>query len=730
MRRNGFRTHCFGWCYDAFYLPLTLSPQLRSILGRSLLAAACICAFLYRVLPALEKVFPAASPGVVSFQEADGWFHIRTVENQLAHFPWRSTHDPYMLYPGGGQEVPTGPFWDYLLATIAWTTHIPANLIGAWLPPLIGALFPLLAYRLGTRVFGPVAGHFAAWWVALMPGGFLWLTHLGLSDHHAVESLLALLTLLLLVEAVSADTTPSRANRLALLAGVTLGCYLATRPAGIMVPGLLAVACMFAPSLAPLLLRTIPVAALVFAPATGVVWSEYTWLALMGCGAVALAVTYAEIREWPARRRWATLACALAVAAIVFAVVKPGILPSLLGEIRRLAGFGGGASRVVAAVQELQPLHRAYGGTPLNAFYQQLGAAWILVLPAGVAAWIACIRRPDAPRILFGVWSTALILGSFWQVRNLVYGAPLIGILAGAASAWLVGAPPYRLHLRAIASGALVALLLIAGAWGGIGQLHDDAGPSTDWYEALNWMRQNTPDPFDGAPVWEGLHRGHKPVNAASYGICVWWDYGYWVESIARRVPFTNGTQVNVTEVSKFYIETSPDEALAMLRRNGLRYVITDPSLPVFTGATARVANMLGILGEPESRYYVALTDRSTGRKQVVFLPDYYRMMAVRLYLFDGEAVDRKLRIQLFELHPGDESSYDWTFEFQSEEAAREYMAANSSRKFLVGSLDPSASCVPLDPVPWAKLAYSSDPLPISRERLVRAVKIFEVAGF
>jgi asparagine N-glycosylation enzyme membrane subunit Stt3 len=243
-------------------------------------------------------------------------------------------------------------------------------------------------------------------------------------------------------------------------------------------------------------------------------------------------------------------------------------------------------------------------------------------------------------------------------------------------------------------------------------------------------MRTNTPDPFSGAPVWQGLHRGRSLANpVSSYGICVWWDYGYWVEAIARRVPFTNGTQVNVAETSKFFVETRPDEALAMLRRNGLRYVITDPSLPVFAGEHARVASMLRILDEPESRFYVALTDRSTGKKQVVFLPDYYRMMAVRLYLYDGQAVDKKLRIQLFELHPGDESSYDWTFEFQTEEAAREYMAANSSRKFLVGSLDSGSSCVRLDAVPWAKLAYSSDPLPISRERFVRAVKIFEVAG-
>ena len=139
---------------------------------------------------------------------------------------------------------------------------------------------------------------------------------------------------------------------------------------------------------------------------------------------------------------------------------------------------------------------------------------------------------------------------------------------------------------------------------------------------------------------------------------------------------------------------------------------------------------MLGILAVPESRFYVALRDRTTGKKQVIFLPEYYRMMAVRLYLFDGQAVAKGQKIQLFELHPGDEGSFDWTFEFQTEEAARDYIAANPERKFLWGGLDPSIACAPVEALPWAKLRYSSDPLPVSRERLIRAVKVFEVAGF
>ena len=87
-----------------------------------LLAASVAVALALRVLPAFHSVF---APGLVNFQEPDAWFHMRTVHNLLAHFPHRSGFDPYMFFPGG-QTVPTGPVWDYIVAIPAWIAIMAA----------------------------------------------------------------------------------------------------------------------------------------------------------------------------------------------------------------------------------------------------------------------------------------------------------------------------------------------------------------------------------------------------------------------------------------------------------------------------------------------------------------------------------------------------------------------------------------------------------------------------
>jgi len=120
--------------------------------------------------------------------------------NLLAHFPLRSGFDPYALFQRG-QNIPTGPVWDHLLATVAWIlglgspSAILIDRVGAWMPAIAGAAFPIPAYALARRQFGSAAAAFAALRMALASGGFLWLTHLGLADHHAAEGLFAFLTL-------------------------------------------------------------------------------------------------------------------------------------------------------------------------------------------------------------------------------------------------------------------------------------------------------------------------------------------------------------------------------------------------------------------------------------------------------------------------------------------------------------------------------------------------------
>jgi len=148
---------------------MTKFPWAASVVVLSMAAA-----FALRVIPTYEKVFAATG---VSFQENDAWFHMRTAQNQVAHFPRRSGFDPYAVFPGG-QDIPTGPMWDWIIATSAWIAGLGApseklvDQVGAWLPAVFGALFPAITYLL-VRSFASVgASMLAAWSVALIPGSF------------------------------------------------------------------------------------------------------------------------------------------------------------------------------------------------------------------------------------------------------------------------------------------------------------------------------------------------------------------------------------------------------------------------------------------------------------------------------------------------------------------------------------------------------------------------------
>jgi hypothetical protein len=264
------------------------------------LAASVAIAFVLRVLPAYGVVF---AHGIVNFQEPDAWFHVRTVHNLLAHFPHRSAFDPYALFPGG-QSIPTGPVWDYLLATPAWILGwgAPApgliDRVAAWLPRNPGRPVSDPGIFSGAAAFRPRGGGFR-----------------GAVDSRRIRG------------ASVADAPrpgrPSRGGglvrfpragvdvpavdkggvRFAWLSGVALGLFLGTRPAGIFVPATLACLAVVEPSAAPAVLRAAIAASIVFLPASASLWTEYTWLSLAATGALAAAVLVldrvASRRKWP-----------------------------------------------------------------------------------------------------------------------------------------------------------------------------------------------------------------------------------------------------------------------------------------------------------------------------------------------------------------------------------------------------------------------------------------------
>jgi asparagine N-glycosylation enzyme membrane subunit Stt3 len=709
------------------------APGPARLLRWATLAGAALAAFVLRFLPSLDAVF---GRGRTDFQEGDAWFHVRTLQNLLAHFPWRSGFDPYMRFPDG-QNVPTGPAWDLLMGAVAWILGFGspspalAEHVAAWLPCVIGALFPVAAYDVARRLFGWQEGLFAAWWIAILPGGFLWVTHLGLADHHALEGMLALVA----IDAyIAADAAVGRRRMwLAALAGALTGLFILTRSAGVFLPGMLAVVALLDASFARVLIRALPFTAILYLSGSPTLWAGYMWLALAaaaGVSAVTLAVDFYTKQRGAARFASHVRLVIGAVALVLLGLARQSLVASLWGEVKRYAGLG--LYNDVGTVQELAPLLHSGKGSELAALFQQLGLAWLFAIPALLWLLRAAFRERRAPLTLFALWSLAMTTGVFLQLRMIIYYAPCAAILCGLASAGLVRAAPAGKRWIA---GAALGCFVLGSIPFALDTVRVNASPTADWYSALAWMRENTPEPMGDPSAWLRLYDAPRPGERfryppSAYGVAAWWEYGYWIEYLAHRIPTTNGTQIQSLEVARAFVNPDSNGAVDSLEKLGARYVVVDPSLPIFGGSEgARMEQMVAIAGADRRAYVRFLLDleHHATAPVPVFMPDYYRAMAIHLYLHNGEAVAGS-HPWLFEVDSTNPDGFIWSSRFPSEPAAREYMAANPSRRFLLGCDDMGKSCVDLTAIAGVRQVYSSDPTPISHDTTIRAVKVFELS--
>jgi dolichyl-diphosphooligosaccharide--protein glycosyltransferase len=361
--------------------------KTRRYLTAAILAGSALLAFAWRVVPGYNAVF---TPHGVSFQEPDAWFHMRTVHNLLAHFPQRSGFDPYAVYPGG-ENISTGPFWDYLMGSVAWLAGLGhpsealVDQVGAWLPALVGALFPVLVFFPVRRLFGLMAALLSAVLLATVPGTFLWISHLGMADHHAVEALGSFLVLVCLVDA--AESRGTRRWAASVLAGAALAAYLATRAAGVFVPAILAVSAIVSPQLAPTAVLAVGTACLLLIPVDlASQWREYTWLSLLGALAILLLLAASKVVRDKRLRlppHYFEMLQGVAILAGAWFLTYPGgygvKLISLAGLARSyLPGQPG--SSVASRVTELQPLWRAAPGG-FASLFSQFGASGFWLRP-------------------------------------------------------------------------------------------------------------------------------------------------------------------------------------------------------------------------------------------------------------------------------------------------------------------------------------------------------------
>lgn len=657
--------------------------------------------------------------GWIAFSE-DAWYHMRVVDDLVRHWPHRLGFDPYAL--PGGQQVAVAPLFDHLVAATALLVGLGApdqalvDMVGALVPAVLGAAAVLLVGRLGARLFSPPAGLVAAALLAVMPGPFLDRTLVGFADHHALETTLVLATLVLLAEALAPATagTFPPGHRAAWAAGLALGAYALTWPWAAM----FVLALWFWLPLQALLDTSVG------RPATPV--AEVTWRA----AAAALALLVAG--EAPGAPRYGPRVAALALllgSALLLRVGprsagRPGGESARRGLLLCATGVAAVAGTLVWRPDLVDAMRDDVGvfltsaplvaeATPLlwegDAFapaggWAQFGPAF----PVGAAmlvplAWRAARRRARAETLLL-VWTALVLAATLARVRFGYYLAPLLALLAGWAAAAVIGRAPRRWP-RVLAGAAVTGALLIPSAIMGRGQAAAaGAALSPASREAFLFLRGHAPEPF---PAGDPLAVPSSPP--ARHTVLCWWDDGYPLLRIARRVPTAIGTQSGAEASARFFTATTEPEALAALKALRASHVVVGRDLVYAPSGGDRVRGKFHALAAAVGAAPGGFTEEmlvrgADGRpvRRLFYHPDYYRSMAVRLYVYGTRAVTALGETWVVKIAPGtDEDGHPIrevvdSWRFPTYERAAEELVRRGPGPFEILGIDPFRSCVPL----------------------------------
>jgi len=675
----------------------------------------------------------------IRFHWTDPWYHMRLVDNLVQHFPHRIYFDPYTFYPHG-HDVDFAPFPDLLYGFFAWlfgagspSTKVTET-VCAYFPAILGALVTIPIYFIGKELFNKKAGLIAAALIAVLPGEFLSRTLLGNTDHHAAEILFSTLTMLFLILALKSakqneiSFSSVRLRDLAtlkkpfiysLLAGVSLGLYLLSWIAGcFLILVILAFALIqyladhlrgrsteylciiIVPSFVIALVLVIPFLWQfgVSAQSTPASFIKIDMLFL--CIGIAGFPVMSMISRFMSSRNLKRAYYPLALAAMFgiflgfFYLINSSAVDRL---IENSYNFVFNPPSISPTVSEWRPL---WSSSLTSEVWENFTTSFYLFLISLVFIAYAVIKKGAADRTLLLVWSTAILIATFLQIRFTYYFAVNASLLT-AYLCWQIltlavttkspqvgqekmadrkrkSKPskdvmskrylslPIRLRTLAkrhpanrFAFGVLAAVgIFFLAFYPNIGYAikvaNEAMEPSQDWHDALVWLKENTPDPFNNPDFYYEIYE--RPAVGedynypeSAYSVMSWWDYGHWITYIAHRIPVANPNLRGFKEAALFFTAQNEAEGSQILDELDTRYVIIEqrtalhivPDAPV-PGPHGYFAIMVDLAGKNRSEYFeIYYVSNEEGRLVPVLLyyPAYYQSMSSRLYLFGGKKV-------------------------------------------------------------------------------------------
>lgn len=508
--------------------------------------------------------------GRVYIDGPDGWYHLHRAAVTMSQWPRVPQTDALLNAPAGGR-ISWPPLFDGLLATLAlpFGAERGIDVVGAFLPPLLGVLQILAMYALAKRLRGERAGLFAAAVAAVLPGVVRY-TLLGALDHDPFFSLCLLIAL-----CAVADEEASQRKRIIILALALSAAILGWTGA---VVGVAIVTCATLASRSRNAARVLAygsaIAALVILPfVLTSVWRGATFegLSLLHVAALvgASVLGAAFAREWRV----------FAIVAIAGVALLPiAIVPFLTGM-----RYAAGDAPILGMVEEAQPLLKLFGTFDARPMLIRFGflpiAALFFLRNRFVAAWVV-------------ITFTLAMLHSRFSFDAALALCAFAGIAIDDA---------LRTHRRAL----VIALALLV--------LSPSLGAYIGGSRYNLFARENALRTFEMDSICDALRNAPHGVVLAP------WQFGHWIVRIAHKPvvvsPMLSVGQSEFASAMRFAFLEDPRAARAFLDAHRVRYIIVTPE----TGSIEARARVAGI--DP-SRYT---------RNHTIDAPNFMRTIGAQL---------------------------------------------------------------------------------------------------
>ncbi len=739
-----------------------------------LIAGICVVLFFgvalyFRMVLPHDNIF---LDNWTKFTATDPWYHMRIVDTLVHNFPHWNTIDPYLLHPVP-MALGAGNFFDYLLAAIIWLAGwgSPAphtvDAIGAYFPAIIGALVVIPAYFMGKAVINRWAGVIAAGLIAFSPGEFLGRSLLGYPDHHGFEILCSTVAMLFIILAVqNARQQQLSVSHLrkrqwsivmkplvySLLAGIALGIYLNS-----WLGALLFIFILFACVIIQFIIDygkgidsgylcfTGSITFLVTLIIVAVTSRVNLQIAALLIALMATVLLYYLSRLMTKHKiktayyPLVILGLGLVSLAMLF-IVNVELLYAMAAQFSVLLPAG---ARLT--IMESEPMLFPGGVFSFMTMWVNFTTGSILALVCLGIFIYHVIKKGEPDKLLLVVWSLIILIITLSMRRFAYYFAVNVAVLGGCA-AWLLlkffgfreelavspampqemvkKARQKKVKKKAAGTGSATAIRVLGvivvfflAIFPNIGYARDraslDLAPGQAWFESLDWLRNNTPEPYGNPDFYYALYRAPFAQPASAYSVAAHWDFGYWITRLGRRPPITNPGIFEGRElVARYFLAQDEESAAAFARAKGVKYVVVEHDTAL---APIKYHTWVEYAGVVKSEYYDFFVLRRDGKTSeiVLYYPPYYRSLGTRLYNFNGERVTggEATVISYQDRIGGDGVPYkeitSWK-PFSNYAEALAYVQLQKSDKFKIVGTDPFVSPVSLDSLKHYKLVYSS----------------------